>query len=279
MRRELFIPRPSQVPCTLPALCALLTGTLLVLSMTEAPAIGGPCQPTTPCPCAADGTCHPKRDTWGTYITRWRPWPGETVGLTPSQAEAEAGAAEGQLPQLERPRPELEDLRGPAKKTPSAAAGGQPTGAGEVELPGVPEIPGPAEAPGAGEEAPPAGEQNLPPGGFQIPDFQPQGSLQTLPEVEDAPPALPAGIRQALTANGTTLPAVREQPSPSVSANHSKSSALPQLRVTDPRVLPATTLRPIGEIELTNPAAASVYHQDDDQLQHAIYYETAGGSQ
>ena len=156
--------------------------------------------------------CYPARDTWGNYTTHWRPFPGDTIGLTPTPADGGAVEIQDKLPTFIVPRPDQEDLRGPVRPTRPAAPTSAPAEAnGEVnELPAAgPPMDQPAPA-NEGEPAEPAADQA--PGALDnldLPGFgPPQGSLQPLPRIEDGPPALPSALSQAITmGNGATFQA------------------------------------------------------------------------
>lgn len=130
------------------------------------------CRPQTPCPCAADGVCRPKRETWGHYKTRWRTWPGEIRGEQPTEADAPTAGKES-LPPFETPLPELEDLRGPAKDKKKSKDDK-------------------SEASGEGDK--PA---QLLPGPEALPAIDPQSNQLQMQPLEDAPPQLPESLRQS----------------------------------------------------------------------------------
>lgn len=211
------------------------------------------CSPTTPCPCAADGVCRPKRQTWGHYTTRWRTWPGEQRGRGPTPADEAPGAEEqlDPLPDYETPLPEQEDLRVPpkAKKKKADDESSEP-----LELPGEAPgqlLPGPEAAPGDGAPL----------------DLDPFGQLPAIPAMEDAPPALPASLRQAAISMGMPRVTMQRQPS------------MPQ----QPRVVQASATQPIRQadwqssapIQLINPAAAIKTSATAEPLQQAVYYEAS----
>jgi hypothetical protein len=68
--------------------------------------------PATPCPCAADGVCRPN-GPWGHTPTKWRPWPGDTLGREETSAEETETRKEFPLPDHELPPITKEGLRGP----------------------------------------------------------------------------------------------------------------------------------------------------------------------
>ncbi len=210
----------------------------LLLAVSESLSYGGACQSPTPSPCAADGVCRPNPN-WGYSQTRWRSWPGDPAGQqqpTPAAGTAPGGGEQGLEP-FELPLPQQEDLRGPAKnKDDKDEAADTPVG----EFPGA-GIPIPAEDP---EQA--------------LPAFDPLGNQRQLPQMDDAPPALPNSLRQA-------------------------SLSLQAPARTPHLATPATALQPVRQanwqqthsIQLINPASAIVTDSDTAPLQQAIYYETS----
>ncbi len=203
----------------------------LLLAGLESLSYGG-CLPPTPSPCAADGVCRPNRE-WGHYETRWRSWPGDpTSQQQPTRADASApGEADEQgLGPFQLPLPEQEDLRGPAK---DKAARSEKKTTNDV----------PAEDPG------------LLPGPEALPPFDQQGNHLNLPTKEDAPPALPASLRQAV--RSLSMPHLTTQ----------ASQITPEIRQANRRE-PAA-------LGLINPASALVSEDDSEALQQAIYYETS----
>mgnify|MGYP001288014891 FL=1 len=232
--------------------------TLLVGCCLQDLAVAQPGRAETPCPCAADGTCHPRRETWGTYLTQWRVWPGEQANIVPEPEKAVESDIRSQLPIIERPRPDEEDLRGPAKPV-APEAPQEPTAVGAEEVPA-------AEAAPAAEA--PAND------GLQLPGFDPQGSLHQLPQIEDVPPALPKSLSQAMLVQSVPIQAptqTMQRRSVTVIAN--SASATQQSVRHDPLVSPTTATTQPGPIELGNPAADRVYQPTAQDLQHAIYYE------
>ncbi|QDT01416.1 hypothetical protein [Adhaeretor mobilis] len=102
MQRNLFAPVLSGVA---------LLGLLAADSLTWA------AHPETPCACAADGNCRPKRDTWGVWHTHWRPWPGDPAAVPPTTADPQYSEdEEAGLKGIERPIPSKEDKAGPEKQ-------------------------------------------------------------------------------------------------------------------------------------------------------------------
>lgn len=220
-------------------------------------------RPDSPCPCAADGMCYPRRDTWGNYKTQWHAWPGDSVGLTPTPVEGTLPGESDQLQPYIRPRLDQEDLRGPARppRATTPAAGAAPAADG-----GVPGANAPAAAqPAVGapvqeqEAAPPANDGLQLPG---LPGFGPQGNLKALPRLEDGPPALPQGLSQALAMQPAAAPTVAKQPT---------ASAVP----TTSRFITPTAAYDTSRLELSNPAAKNVQKSMDQDLQQAIYFEAS----
>lgn len=228
-----------------------------VLGLTLGNFAMGQCLPAPPCPCAADGNCYPKRETWGNYTTNWRPWPGDSIGLTPTPAQP-TPEEQRQLPIFLRPLPNQEDLRGPAKPTPVAAPAAQ-----------QPSDEQPAEAP-ANEQAP-ADD------GLEIPGFGPQGNLQPLPQIEDGPPALPRALSQAATTLASIPQVASRQPIATGTATANTSAARQPLTTStlDARYVTPTSGVMGANIELSNPAAAKVQKTMDQELQQAIYFEAS----
>jgi hypothetical protein len=230
-------------------------------------------QPATPCPCAADGTCYPKRDTWGFYKTHWRVAPGDSIGIEPTPAAGETPEIRKQLEPYIRPLPEEEDLRGPAKPVRPAAPADQPAATAPAQQPPQGEGQPPAQE---GEEAPaaaPADALDLP----GLPGLGPQGSVNPLPRIEEGPPALP----RALSAVLSSSPAQPSVGYATVAAN--PVTAVPAVKSTLPiansrYVSPVSTAN-VGNIELRNPAAKNVQKTMDQDLQHAIYLESSELSQ
>lgn len=181
------------------------------------------CHPPTPCPCAADGKCRPKRDSWGHYKTSWRAWPGEPVSQQPTLPDGADEQQEQGLQPFEAPLPEQEDLRGPAKD--------------KKEL-----------------EAEESSEGALSPEADALPAFAPQGSQLELPTLDDAPPALPASLRQSAKLLNTQQQVAAEP-------------------------LSIATVQPVSweqpAIALVNPASGTVMQSDGAAFQQAIYYEAS----
>lgn len=238
--------------------------------------------PATPCPCAADGMCYPRRETWGNYKTQWRTWPGDTVGLSPTPADGTTPDMKEQLPPYVRPRVDQEDLRGPVKPIrPAAPAADGAEAAVEAGLPPLnggaqPAQPGdaaPAAAPAEeGEAAPPAKDA------LELPGFGPQGNLQPLPQLEEGPPALPAGLSQALSAQPGMAVNLTQQTMqrPTVAANPS-AVLRPVIKAVPSNsryVTPATAID-TTHIELANPAAKNVQKSMEQDLEQAIYFEAS----
>ncbi len=218
------------------------------------------CGPTTPCSCAADGICRPKRDTWGHYHTRWRTWPGEKIERSPVEA-GESEDEDTQLPDdledLELPKKEQEDLRvAPKAKKKRTADEAAP-----LEIPGAdpaPLLPGPEEAPA--EEGPI--------------DFDPFSELPELPQMEDAPPALPPSLRQAALEMSkarvaTAKPKSRQQARPPrIAMNITPEMLAPPVRQV-------SWQQQQSSMPQVNPASAVQTSAAEQPLQQAIYYEAS----
>jgi len=222
-------------------LCLAVAVLALMLTGSESLSYGVTgCQPETPCPCAADGVCRPKSESWGHYKTRWRSWPGEQHGQQPALADPTDGPEQA-LPPFETPIPEQEDLRGPAKdKKEKTRKGAADSGADDRAT----------DEPG-----------QLLPGPEDLPVFDPQGHQLDLPTLDDAPPALPESLRQAALSMNM----------PQISARHQLPTALPS--TTQPPVHQANWQRPA--LGLINPASVTVLEPESNALQQAIYYEAS----
>jgi hypothetical protein len=173
--------RPTTLRSLLPK-----TAVLASVAMTT---LSGPVSlaaPRTPDPCVADGVCVPNRPTWGVYTTNWRPWPGERVHPTPTEAATteEPGAAEN-LGDVQLPPPGKEDITTPEQPPGQIAP---PPAAPPLPLPGEMNVPGAAPAVDP-LDAPPANPLDEPLDA--IPGLDPFGA---------APPRvrLPASVAQSL---------------------------------------------------------------------------------
>jgi hypothetical protein len=91
---------------------ALASTAALLLGATLALDASAWQRPATPCPCAADGVCRPQ-GPWGHAMTKWRPWPGDTLGKDSTTVEEAETRKELRLPPSERPPITMEGLRGP----------------------------------------------------------------------------------------------------------------------------------------------------------------------
>ncbi|MEM6656419.1 MAG: hypothetical protein AAF596_11480 [Planctomycetota bacterium] len=154
--------------------------------------------PPLPPPCAVDGSCKPKRDTFGYYSTRWRTWPGER-----SLAETTLDA-ERSLPPLQPIDPKLEDREAPAPSEEVGIESGEDRP--QPELPALPPILGPpAPEPGDEAETPagPRGVPRLPPLGASYrgpnttPPYVQAAAREIAPDAVDGPPSLPNGLPKA----------------------------------------------------------------------------------
>jgi hypothetical protein len=204
--------------------------------------------PATPPPCAADGVCHPNRMTWGVYGTRWRPWPGEKVGIEPTlSGDATDESGEVILPPKVLPSPIDEDLRGQRPKPKAKSSSG-------TEI--LPE-----QAPGEEEpnliDALPDFEQPA------LPAFDPQGKRAPNPHGEmppdDAPPALPESLR--LTRQSLQSAGLRSLP--------------PVASPTPSSGVVRTVWQADAPIRLVNPAATAVVGDRPQMSSQAVYYEAS----
>jgi hypothetical protein len=258
--------RPNWVDATVASL-------LLGLGVLGSTPTLGQCRPAAPAPCAADGMCYPNRNTWGSYTTNWRPFPGDTVGVAPTPAAEDARI--DQLPPYIVPGPEQEDLRGPVRPTRPVAPAGQPAAEGAPPAIGQPlEQAPPENLEQPGEPA--ADEAPAPLDNLDLPGFAPpQSLLQPLPHIEDGPPALPSALSRAITMSGgvdyqsTAASQTQLQAAPTANANSSPKARA--VTIADSRfVTPAAS-----NIELINPAAKNVQKTMDQDLEQAIYYEAS----
>lgn len=139
---------------------------------------------STPClppPCAADGICHPKRETWGYYAPRWNRWPGDYDDAFPSPADQPTGASP--LPAVQEIPPELEDQQAPPPSDAELEEEGgdsieeEGEGAADIDLPPLPPLRPLGTPPGAGADPPPA-----------LPRFNPPGQGLDGPRPQFTPP-------------------------------------------------------------------------------------------
>lgn len=252
-------------------------------------------RPPTPGPCGADGVCRPNQLTFGYNKTRWRPWPGsEQPSLQPTQADDIQLDSETRLDSMERPAPEKEDMRGPAKTRSADEADQLDTGDTMRPLPEVNEQPPANPLPDLGPlpgEPPlpdlgPLDERGPPPDANPLPenDFfdQPnlEGRFRAPARPNDAPPALPQSLqaarpsakhvaqRRRIVAMPSTLPVVE-----------AKQPAISQPRLLQevghqplPLVVPAVAQQPSAGIKLVNPASTGVM----PSVRHSLYEQPTG---
>lgn len=203
----------------------LATATLLLgtLPAVDAGGVTG-CQQPTPSPCAADGICRPNLE-WGFSRTRWRSWPGDAVGDTPSEDDAAPEDDELLLEPMELPKLEEEELRGPAKKKIPAAD----SAAAEDPSQPLPED----------EGLPEQDEIDFPAVELEGAQIDRQGNGQMRPAHDgDGPPELPASLREVASHQHQPL--------------HGRFSE----QTRDPQIVPAKADQSTG-IRLINPAAVT----------------------
>jgi hypothetical protein len=104
---------------------------------------------------------------------------------------------------------------------------------------------------------------------LDLPGFGPQGSFQPLPQIEDAPPALPSSLSRALTALPNTNSATASRTTVVANPVRPAASSLPVSNSN--YVIPASNTQ---RIELANPAAKNVQKSMNQDLEQAIYLET-----
>lgn len=194
------------------------------------------CQPATPCPCAADGTCRPQ-GPWGHSQTRWRPWPGDVIDKKPTTVEEEQKQEQLRLEPYETPVPEKESLRGSEtpesrkkkSRTDDEAPAGDPLGGLEQDLGGA--FPGaePAVEPQQPIEQPQPFGQPAEIDGFELP-----GGAELEQPLEDAP--LPEGKPLDDFDPFSDLNYKREVPRTA----HQPATTSPQLPASGPPTLPAS---------------------------------------
>ena len=309
-------------------IAAAIWGASAGMSVAYGPVYGPPCGPA-PCspapPCSPDGACWPKHDTWGWYPTRWRAFPGDVAGMAPTEAEQRReeepeDALGGPLP----PEAAQEGQIGPAKPERAGTGGGAPGAApeglqepaGEGAAPGVEGAPGDAPQPdlplgpedplGAAPPTPPWLAEPAGPIRLEQPDSVQTADQSQDPEVQeasattpipaapnfqqdDAPPALPPGLRQAMGGGPRAMaPMAQASPaaptsltlpaSPSSSLLVQPSSIRPapvSAPAVDRRVVPASATIDPAAIGVINPAGALQTDQAADGPQQAIYYEAS----
>jgi hypothetical protein len=260
-------------------------------------------------PCSPDGNCIPNRQTYGVYPTRWRPFPTDTVGITPTKAEEGQGAqGEENIGGPQLPTPAEEGQAGPRPRTSSGAGGEAPI---EDAIPGeIPfdAVPAPTLEPGAAPIVPPAGQPGVPPAGQSPPaaapdPLDPFGSAPPAPpawmqqsvrgasatletpasetapavfrapnlESDDAPPALPASLQGV---SSVAAPQAWNQQAPAVALAQPARVRPQAIPAMDRRVIPASAQTPLG-IQLINPVSAMAVAPSSEGAQQAIYFEAS----
>jgi len=223
----------------------MLFSATLVLSILRVDCSWGivGCQQPTPNPCAADGVCRPNSPEWGYSKTRWRPWPGDAPIKTQAD-DTPSGDDDLELKPFVLPHASEEDLRVPKKNKLDKADDNQKEESPEP-LPGADLLPGADVLPDLGKEEP-----------F---NFEPQGNQRAVPSTDDAPPALPSSLQQAVEGR-RSIPQV-------LSADY-----VDRLEAATINSRGAANHRSTG-IQLVNPAAA-LSQGEDRSLRQAIYHET-----
>jgi 2-oxoglutarate dehydrogenase E2 component (dihydrolipoamide succinyltransferase) len=203
-------------------------------------ALGGGAQ--TPPPCGPDGHCAPSTATFGTHPTRWRPFPGDNIGIKPPTPPTKAAeeedtggpklpgpTEEGQLGPARAPRgggnaPGAEPAEAGAEDAAAAGLGGLP---GEVPLPGL-------ELPGIGQPAPPEGGE-APADGPGVGPGQPaaEPGADPLDPFGSTPPAPPAWLKNA-TPNNQSAAAAELAPLPVVTRADAQVESAPNRSPADP---------------------------------------------
>lgn len=196
--------------------------------------------PPSPPRCSADGTCHPKHNTWGHYGQRWRPWPG--VEFTSAEPDGTPGTSVLGGRGYETPDPEEEE-----RQAPPPLESSQPADEEEGTVP-------PADTP----------PLNLPPLPFQTPPAPPQENGQTppptLPFGQPTPPQtpVPSTIPTFRPLPGTEpVPAPGSPPRPTeVPLSPPGARRLPQVRPGQPATAGAEDAPPALPLQLTQRSAA-----------------------
>lgn len=176
---------------------------VILVSLLAAPASAWQQRPATPAPCSVDGGCRPQ-GPWGFTGTKWRPWPGDSIGAPKPTAAEEETREQLQLDPFELPTPEKEGERGPKvtkrPKAPAAEAEAPADAPAIVAPPGVAprpdanEAPEPAvplpddEVPLPDDEPAAGGAGALDDFGLEAPAAQPEPNLEQPPAL--APPAI-----------------------------------------------------------------------------------------
>lgn len=270
--------------CFAKLMLGLLTG-VTFLSLLAGSSLIHAAHPATPPPCAADGTCRPKTESWGYWQTHWRPFPGDDAaaaaagrGLEPEPVDPDEG-----LGPLQRPDPSKEDQAGPAEQERDPEAPAEDAGLGDPAAPGgpaeplpaldplglrIPNVPNmqaalPPEPPAQLKQlvnpaasvqsiADPVQDKNVRPAGFEPQPEKPQ----------DAPPSLPPSLKRVAQLTGIL------QPLPPVHEGHFRRDSA----VMQTSVQAIGTAAPTG-IRIINPAAAYTAEPGKGGLQQAIYFE------
>ncbi|MEQ8209296.1 MAG: hypothetical protein RH917_05640 [Lacipirellulaceae bacterium] len=241
--------------------------------------------PCTPAPCAADGTCRPKTESWGYWQTHWRPFPGDDAAAAAGQqlVPEPAGEDEG-LGGFVRPQPSKEDQAGPEEQERDPEVPAEDGGLGDPAAPGDGSEPLPAldplglQIPNAPDfqaalpPEPPAflkqlvnPAANVAPSGDSVIDdnVRPAGYRPPANRSQDAPPSLPPSLERVAQLTGML------EPLPPVKDALKRDSAVMQ---TSAQAIPAESTTGIRVI---NPTSAYAAQPGEGGLQQAIYFEAS----
>ncbi|TWT88708.1 hypothetical protein Mal64_21960 [Pseudobythopirellula maris] len=156
------------------------------------PCLDGPGLPA----CAADGSCVPKRSTYGHYPTRWRRWPGD-VDVDAADPSEAIDSQDPLLRPLDPPQPAVEDRQAPPSlaeveeenRASREASSGRANGPSPTGRPAGRPAAGPMARPAAPGRPAPRPMVEPPASRPQEPEFQP---LFDEPADDDSgPPAFP----------------------------------------------------------------------------------------
>ncbi len=226
--------------------------------------------PPTPNPCAADGVCRPS-GPWGSNKTRWRPWPGDTLGQQPTSADEAQEREQLRLNPYELPTPEDESLRGPKKSKRKKSRSSDEAGEETPEPQPVEPLPG--EDPFEGFDL--QGD---------VGSSRQKTSPLAQPSREDIPPSLPSslqGISRSSHRPSTNFSAqTAEQPlvfagdMPGVIPAQKKPDTQAGETEPVPSEIVRTSATGTQGLRLVNPAASSVERLEREEFRQA-YFEAS----